>query len=172
MTDVDFRNLVGRVGRIQYNLSGNVFMISDETRNNKQDVYLDKLKSGIPDQHLSLVQDLKPKHKKRIIEILLSGSSVIDKYNDDQPEEEYIMMRKFGLILLKDILHDNDSLIQQEFRKYMKDGDEEKIKNIFSQYTPIIDSDINISLDQIACSYFGRFHIRLSIARAEWQLQR
>ena len=124
------------------------FMISDETRNNKQDVYLDKLKSGIPDQHLSLVQDLKPKHKKRIIEILLSGSSVIDKYNDDQPEEEYIMMRKFGLILLKDILHDNDSLIQQEFRKYMKDGDEEKIKNIFSQYTPIIDSDINISLDQ------------------------
>lgn len=126
MTDVDFRNLVGRVGRIQYNLSGNVFMISDETRNNKQDVYLDKLKSGIPDQHLSLVQDLKPKHKKRIIEILLSGSSVIDKYNDDQPEEEYIMMRKFGLILLKDILHDNDSLIQQEFRKYMKDGDEEK----------------------------------------------
>lgn len=49
MTDVDFRNLVGRVGRIQYNLSGNVFMISDETRNNKQDVYLDKLKSGIPD---------------------------------------------------------------------------------------------------------------------------
>lgn len=131
---------------IQYNLSGNVFMISDETRNNKQDVYLDKLKSGIPDQHLSLVQDLKPKHKKRIIEILLSGSSVIDKYNDDQPEEEYIMMRKFGLILLKDILHDNDSLIQQEFRKYMKDGDEEKIKNIFSQYTPIIDSDINISL--------------------------
>lgn len=112
MTDVDFRNLVGRVGRIQYNLSGNVFMISDETRNNKQDVYLDKLKSGIPDQHLSLVQDLKPKHKKRIIETLLSGSSVIDKYNDDQPEEEYIMMRKFGLILLKDILHDNDSLIQ------------------------------------------------------------
>lgn len=148
MTDVDFRNLIGRVGRIQYNLSGNVFMISDETRNNKQDVYLDKLKTGIPDQHLSLVQDLKPKHKKKIIETLLSGSSVIDKYNDDQPEEEYIMMRKFGLILLKDIMHGNDSLIQQEFRKYMKDGDEDKIRSAFSAYTPIIDNDINISLDQ------------------------
>lgn len=148
MTDVDFRNLIGRVGRIQYNLSGNVFMISDETRNNKQDVYLDKLKTGIPDQHLSLVQDLKPKHKKKIIETLISGSSVIDKYNDDQPEEEYIMMRKFGLILLKDIMHGNDSLIQQEFRKYMKDGDEDKIRSAFSAYTPIIDNDINISLDQ------------------------
>lgn len=148
MTDVDFRNLIGRVGRIQYNLSGNVFMISDETRNNKQDIYLDKLKTGIPDQHLSLVQDLKPKHKKKIIETLLNGSSVIDKYNDDQPEEEYIMMRKFGLILLKDIMHGNDSLIQQEFRKYMKDGDEDKIRSAFSAYTPIIDNDINISLDQ------------------------
>lgn len=125
-----------------------IFMISDETRNNKQDVYLDKLKTGIPDQHLSLVQDLKPKHKKKIIETLLSGSSVIDKYNDDQPEEEYIMMRKFGLILLKDIMHGNDSLIQQEFRKYMKDGDEDKIRSAFSAYTPIIDNDINISLDQ------------------------
>lgn len=148
MTDVDFRNLIGRVGRIQYNLSGNVFMISDETKNNKQDVYLDKLKTGIPDQHLSLVQDLKPKHKKKIVETLLSGSSVIDKYNDDQPEEEYIMMCKFGLILLKDIMHDNDSLIQQEFRKYMKDGDEDKIRGAFFTYTPIIDNDINISLDQ------------------------
>ena len=103
---------------------------------------------GIPDQHLSLVQDLKSKHKKKIIETLLSGSSVIDKYNDDQPDEEYIMMRKFGLILLKDIMHGNDSLIQQEFRKYMKDGDEDKIRSAFSAYPPIIDNDINISLDQ------------------------
>lgn len=148
MTDVDFRNLVGRVGRIQYNLSGNVFMVSDETRNNKQDVYVDKLKGGIPDQHLSLVQDLQPKHKKRIIATLLSGTSVIDKYDKNQPEEEYIMMRKFGLILLKDIVHGNDSLITQEFDKYMKPGDRDKIRSAFSTHATIIDNDINISLDQ------------------------
>lgn len=148
MTDVDFRNLVGRVGRIQYNLSGNVFMVSDETRNNKQDVYVDKLKGGIPDQHLSLVQDLLPKHKKRIIATLLSGTSVIDKYDKNQPEEEYIMMRKFGLILLKDIVHGNDSLITHEFDKYMKPGDRDKIRSAFSTHATIIDNDINISLDQ------------------------
>lgn len=148
MSDVDFRNLIGRVGRIQYNLSGNVFMISDETKNNKQDVYLDKLKGGIPDQHLSLVQDLKPKHKKRIIATLLSGSSVIDKYSKEQSEEEYIMMRKFGLILLKDIMHDNDSLVVQEFEPYMAEGDKERIQSAFSAYSHIIDNDINISLDQ------------------------
>ena len=123
-------------------------MVSDETRNNKQDVYLDKLKDGIPDQHLSLVQDLKPKHKKRIVATLLGGSSVIDKYDDNQPEEEYIMMRKFGLILLKDIVHGNDSLITQEFEKYMKPGDKDRIRKAFSAQAPIIDNDINISLDQ------------------------
>ena len=148
MTDVDFRNLIGRVGRIQYNLSGNVFMVSDETRNNKQDAYLDKLKDGISDQHLSLVQDLKPKHKKKIVATLLTGSSVIDKYDENQPEEEYVMMRKFGLILLKDIVHGNDSLVTQEFEKYMKPGDKDKIKRVFSAQAPIIDNDINISLDQ------------------------
>ena len=123
-------------------------MVSDETRNNKQDVYLDKLKDGIPDQHLSLVQALKPKHKKRIVATLLGGSSVIDKYDDNQPEEEYIMMRKFGLILLKDIVHRNDSLITQEFEKYMKPGDKDRIRDAFSAQAPIIDNDINISLDQ------------------------
>lgn len=148
MSDVDFRNLIGRVGRIQYNLSGNVFMISDETKNNKQDVYLDKLKGGIPDQHLSLVHDLKPKHKKRILDTLLSGSSVIDKYSKDQSEEEYIMMRKFGLILLKDIMHNNNSLVVQEFEPYMAADDKERIQSAFSAYSHIIDNDINISLDQ------------------------
>ena len=106
-------------------------MVSDETRNNKQEVYLDKLKDGIPDQHLSLIQDLKPKHKRKIVATLLSGSSVIDKYDDNQPEEEYIMMRKFGLILLKDIVYGNDSLVTQEFDKYMKPEDK-NIAVIFS----------------------------------------
>ncbi len=150
MTDVDFRNLIGRVGRIQYNLSGNVFMFSNETKNNKQDEYLDKLKNGVQDQKLSLVQDLKPKHKKAIIQTLKEGSSVIKRYGtkEDQPEEEYVMMRKFGLILLKDIVHDNDSLVRREFENYMEPGDEEKIKKAFSEDSKIIDNDINISLDQ------------------------
>ena len=164
MSDVDFRNLIGRVGRIQYNLSGNVFMISDETKNNKQDVYLDKLKGGIPDQHLSLVQDLKPKHKKRIIATLLSGSSVIDKYSKEQSEEEYIMMRKFGLILLKDIMHDNDSLVVQEFEPYMAEGDKERIQSAFSAYSHIIDNDINISLDQTR-----RLHVAIAADSNSYQ---
>lgn len=70
------------------------------------------------------------------------------EYDENQPEEEYVMMRKFGLILLKDIVHGNDSLVTQEFEKYMKPGDKDKIKRVFSAQAPIIDNDINISLDQ------------------------
>lgn len=151
MTEVDFRNLIGRVGRIQFNLCGNVFLISDETKNNKQDVYLDKLKNTIKEQKLSVIQDLKPKHKKFVIETLLSGSAEIrpyDKASAGQPEEEYIMMRKFGLQALKDIVEDTDSLVRQEFEKYMKPGDMDSIRSQFGGYRSIMDYDINVSIDQ------------------------
>ena len=68
--------------------------------------YVRLLREPIPDQRLSIVQELKPKLKKHVVETLLSGSSKIEPYDtksQKQPEEEYIMMRKFGLILLKDM---------------------------------------------------------------------
>ena len=151
MGDVDFRNLIGRVGRIQFNLCGNVFLVSDETKNNRQEVYVEKLKNDVEDQKLSVVQELKPKHKKHIVDTLLSGSSKILPYNtasQNQPEEEYIMMRKFGLILLKDIVKDKDSLVRREFASYLKPGDEQKIRQQFAQNAHLIDNDINISIDQ------------------------
>lgn len=46
------------------------------------------------------------------------------------------------------IAHGNDSLITQEFEKYMKPGDKDIIRRTFSTQAPIIDNDINISLDQ------------------------
>jgi len=151
MSNVDFRNLIGRVGRIQYNLSGNVFLISTENKNNKQDVYLDKLKTEIADQKLSLEDELKPKLKKFVLETLLTGDSEIrpyDKTQTPQPEEEYIMMRKFGLQALHDIMVGNDSAVKKEFEKFMKPGDIDIIKSKFSKDISIIDNDINISIDQ------------------------
>lgn len=147
MSSIDFRNLIGRVGRIQFNLCGNVFFVSDENTI-KQDDYLQLLTDDISDQKLSLTQDLKPKHKKRIVETLLSGSTVFDKYNKDQPEEEYFMMRRFGLILLRDIVHGNDSFVKKEFEQYLSSEHEFKIRATFTESAEMIDSDINVSLDQ------------------------
>lgn len=148
MSDVDFRNLIGRVGRIQFNLSGNVFFVSDESKNNRQEEYLNRLERDIPEQKLSVVQDLKPKHKKAILDRLRNGDPIINRYDNNQAEEEFIMMRKFGNKLLEDIVHDNDSLVRQEFARYMKPGDEELIREKFADRIQFIDKDINISVDQ------------------------
>ena len=150
MTSVEFRNLIGRVGRIKFNLYGNVFFISDGEQVTEKE-YVRLLREPIPDQRLSIVQELKPKLKKHVVETLLSGSSKIEPYDtksQKQPEEEYIMMRKFGLILLKDIMDDRDSLVRREFAAFMPEGGEQTIREKFEGQKEFIDSDINISADQ------------------------
>jgi len=150
MTSVEFRNLIGRVGRIKFNLYGNVFFISDGKQVTEKE-YVRLLKEPIPDQKLSVVQELKPKLKKHVVETLLSGSSKIEPYDtksQKQPEEEYVMMRKFGLILLKDIMDDRNSLVRREFAAYMPEDGEQTIREKFEGQTEFIDSDINISADQ------------------------
>lgn len=151
MTNVEFRNLIGRVGRIKFNLYGNVFFISDGKQVTEKE-YMKYLQEAIPDQQLSVVQELKPKLKKHVVETLLTGSSKIEPYVTEggkkQPEEEYIMMRKFGLILLKDIMDDRNSLVRREFAAYMPENGEQAIREKFAGQTNYIDSDINISADQ------------------------
>lgn len=150
MSSVEFRNLIGRVGRIKFNLYGNVFFISDGNQVTENE-YVRLLKEPIPEQKLSVVQDLKPKLKEHVVKTLMSGTSQIEPYNTKstkQSEEEYVMMRKFGLILLKDIMDERDSLVRREFSAHMPEGGEATIRKLFSEQTDYIDSDINISADQ------------------------
>lgn len=72
MTSVDFRNLVGRVGRINCNLFGNVFLMRLE-ENLKVKDFVKLLEKEVPAQKLSLVTELKPKQKQQIIACLLEG---------------------------------------------------------------------------------------------------
>lgn len=147
MTPVDFRNLIGRAGRIRFNLYGNVFLVSSGDRVKEKD-YVDLLKADIPEQKLSLESDLKPKLKKHIVNSLIEGKVDIERYNDNQPEEEYVMMRKFALILLRDIMNNRNSLVRREFMPYMKDGAEATIRTIFNDPVALPDDDINVSVDQ------------------------
>lgn len=89
-----------------------MFFVTDGKRTTEQE-YLKLLREPVKEQKLSVVQDLKPKLKKHIVESLLKGDAVIEKYNDSQSEEEYVMMRKFGLILLQDIIDGRDSLVKR-----------------------------------------------------------
>lgn len=53
MNPVDFRNLIGRVGRISYNLYGNVFFVSDE-KSVSSESYIEMLQGPIP-EHRNVV---------------------------------------------------------------------------------------------------------------------
>lgn len=87
----------------------------------------------------------------KIMSTFLSGSSKIEPYNtksQKQSEEEYVMMRKFGLIPLQDIMDDRDSLVRREFAQYMPPNGIEIIRQKFEGQRDFIDNDINISADQ------------------------
>ena len=156
MNTVDFRNLIGRVGRISFNLYGNVFFVSEPNSKVKVDDYVRMLQEKVPEQSLSIATDpkvLKKAEKQYVADILKSGKSEIPKrVNDEgkplQSEESYTMMRKFGLILQRDIVEDRDSLVRREFKDFLTPEDEEKIREIFQQANVKPDDDINTSVDQ------------------------
>lgn len=146
MTPVEFRNLVGRVGRIEFNLYGNVFLTRIED-NVKPQKYVDLIETEIPEQKLSLVTELSKPQKKVIVDCLSQGKIELLKYPANQSVENYALMRKFALILLKDIMSNRNSLVRKEFDSLLSAEIENKIRTVFS--TKTTDDDINISSDQI-----------------------
>lgn len=156
MNPVDFRNLIGRVGRISYNLYGNVFFVSEKDSEVSSEDYVQMLEQEIPEQALSISTNpnvLKRVEKKYVAEILKSGESEIPKRTNHegkalQSEESYIMMRKFALILQRDIVNDRNSLVRREFRDFLTTADEERIRAAFKDKPIAPDDDINTSVDQ------------------------
>ena len=156
MNPVDFRNLIGRVGRISFNLYGNVFFVSEKDSKVSSEDYVQMLQQDVPEQTLSISTDpkvLKRVEKKYVAEILKSGESEIPKRTNQngeplQSEESYVMMRKFALILQRDIVNDRDSLVRREFREFLTPSDEEKIRASFKDKPVAPDDDINTSVDQ------------------------
>ena len=68
MSPVDFRNLIGRVGRISYNLYGNVYFVSEE-KSVKPEKYVEMLQTPVPEQELSIVTN--PNVLKKVDNMLL-----------------------------------------------------------------------------------------------------
>lgn len=155
MNPVDFRNLIGRVGRISFNLYGNVFFVSDD-KSVAPERYVEMLQTPVPSQELSVTTDpkvLKKVEKKYIVDILKQGDALIPQRTNDngkelQSEEEYIMMRKFGLVLLRDIMENRDSFVRKSFADILSPADENTIRDKFSASPILPDDDINTSVDQ------------------------
>lgn len=146
MSPVDFRNLMGRVGRIEFNLYGNVFLVCIKRKTNKKK-YLELLHEEIQPQKLSVVTALNDEQKKTIVELLKEGKTELPK-EIAKDEESRSLARKFTNILLRDIVGNRDSRVHKEFSKYLTTDDEKIITEHFTGKENIPDDDINLSPDQ------------------------
>lgn len=146
MSAVDFRNLMGRVGRIEFNLYGNVFLVCIKYRTNKKR-YLTLLQQEITPQQLSIVSALSEEQKQTIVNTLKSGSAELP-HEICADEEEYSMVRKFANILLRDIVKKRDSRVRREFAEYITPEIEGLITENFANRENAPDDDINLTLDQ------------------------
>src|SRR5699024_3686948 len=72
MDEVEFRNLVGRVGRIKYNLYGNVFLVRMED-NLITEKYINLLQNDVPQQEVSINLKDNNKHLSLVIDDLIRG---------------------------------------------------------------------------------------------------
>lgn len=145
MDAVEFKNLVGRVGRIQYNLYGNVFFMCLQNDVVPQK-YVDLLKQDVPRQTLSISTLLTEEQKSTIIDQLKDGELEFEK--GTLKVEEYALMRRFANQLLHDILTDKESRIRDEFKAYLTADSVAAIKNHFLSRLDHMDEDINVSLTQ------------------------
>ena len=145
MSAIDFKNLTGRVGRIQYNLYGNVFLVRRE-KSVEPMQYVELLKKEVEPQALS-VGSLRPEYKEYVVRCLLAGEGKLEK-QDGQTGEEFSLMRKFANILLRDILQNRNGRVREEFREYLTPENLQTIRDSFLQKKTQPDDDINISLDQ------------------------
>lgn len=150
-SEVDFKNLIGRVGRVKYNLYGNVFIV--RLQKDDRDGDLQKieslLKNDVPAQKLSIEKELKKTQKEHIIATLLSGNIEIVKKPVDQSKNNYDLMRKIMLILVSDIVNEKNSRVKREFKPFLTPETEAKIRKLFSVPFKKPEDDINVSTDQI-----------------------
>ena len=153
MKPVDFRNLIGRVGRLEYNLYGNVFLVAISEK--AKEKYEQLLEADIKPQTLSVEKGLTKPQKRNVIEALVAGTVEFEEYpRGTQSGDSYDLMRKFGITLLNDILRDRDTLVRREFTKLMKPGEEDEIRHKFQNRTDYLqENDITVSVDQSESLY-------------------
>jgi hypothetical protein len=86
---------------------------------------------------------------KKNYALIVSTKALINEEGKGlQSAESYVMMRKFGLILLRDIMEKRGSLVHREFASLLTAEDEAHIRSSFKKSDTIPDDDINTSVDQ------------------------
>ena len=146
MSAIDFRNLMGRVGRIEFNLYGNVFLVCRPRKANLNG-YLNLLQEKIEPQQLSIASGLTAEQKLKIVENLRSGNAELLK-EAGQDTDQYLLMRRVSNILLKDVMSGRNSRVVQEFSGCLSTTASTEIREAFARKESQPDDNISLSHDQ------------------------
>lgn len=145
MNEIDFRNLIGRVGRIKYNLYGNVVLLRlDESL--KIEKYQELLNKEVPEQKISIDIKNNTECMSALVRDLTDGDIEMNICHEKAKEQDFEALRKFGLILIRDLAEGKSSPVTQKFDEYLSDKQKQRIMENF----PIENTsdDITISYDQ------------------------
>ena len=147
---VDFRNLVGRVGRIEFNLYGNVFLLCLK-KQTKLAEFEKLVKEDIPSIQLSVSTAITPEQKAEIVQKLSEGEIPVFEDISERDLEKLALnsfARKAVNMLVHDIVKGKKSRIVQEFKDYLTDDIKEQIREQFKSRAELLDDDINTSVIQ------------------------
>lgn len=149
LDNVSFRNLIGRVGRIDHSLFGNVFMVCLPTSDNSTiNRYEELLTNEIPTQKLSIESSLTRSQKKAIITGLVNNDFEMQTKSQHTTADEFTIMRKEALVFVNNIREEKDSLIVRQLREI---ATPEQINTIMQNIQQIPPSkSIDISPDQFS----------------------
>ena len=145
MDEVEFKNLIGRVGRIKYNLYGNVVLVREDDKL-KEDQYTKLLKSDVPPQELSIDIKSNAKFMDALVHDLADGDIEMSSCHDAVTETDFEALRKFGLIYTRDLATGDVTPITKTFERYVNDRQKKRILDNF----PVerTSDDITLSYDQ------------------------
>ena len=147
MTPIEFKNLIGRVGRISFNLYGNAFVVRYEEKTQAKEIE-ELLQAKVEPQELSVTKALTRNQRKQIVNDLLKGTTQFTKYPQSQTDENQAFARKMGLMLLKDILDDHHSLVRKDFEPFLDTQTVKQIKEKFGTKPLQQEDNIFTSVDQ------------------------
>ncbi len=145
MNEVEFRNLVGRIGRIKYNLYGNVFLVRMNEKQ-RSERYIELLNKEVPEQELSINIKHNKDHIDTLIRDLANGDIEMSGCRKEATDQDYDALRKFGLILTRDLARGDNTPVLQAVSPHLTAETVEKIKQNFPQDRT--SDDITLSYDQ------------------------
>lgn len=145
MDEVEFRNLMGRVGRIKFNLYGNVILVREDDKL-KGEKFTELLKADVPQQKLSIEIPSNIKYIGTMINDLASGDIEMHSCHDATTETDFEALRKFGLIYIRDLATGVDTPVTRAFENYVDTKKKHQIMNLFPPERT--SDDITLSYDQ------------------------